>query len=302
MLLFSGDANLPIVKNIATALGATLGLATISQYSDGESKIEIHQEVKDQDIFIIQPTSFPANANILKLLLLANSLRNKQARNITAVVPYFSYGRHDGDLNNGPNNAKLIMDLLVTSGVTRILTLDLHSERLYKTSNLALKNISAAPLFIEIPQIKQLPDPVIVSPDMGGIKRARKFAKLLGEKTTIAIIDKQRNNKNKATAVSIIGNVTNRNCIIVDDIIDTGTTLCAAATALKAQAAQRVYACCTHAVLSNNALQRLQRSACSQIFVTDSIDSTSYLSAITKLNYVSTAPLLAAAIANTINF
>jgi len=295
MLLFSGNANIPLAQNIVTALSTTLGLATISQYSDGESKIEIHQAVRDQDIFIIQPTSSPANANILELCLLANALQTKQARSITAVMPYFGYGRHDGDLNNGPNSAKLIIELLVTAGINRILALDVHSQRLQKYSNITFNNISAAPLFVNLPQIKQLPDPVIVSPDMGGVKRAREFAKLLGS-ATVAIIDKQRCSGNKTAATTIIGNVANRNCIIVDDIIDTGNTIYTAAAALKAQGTQQVYVCCTHAVLSDNGLQHIQNSVCDKIFVTDSIHSTHNLTTVSKLHYVSVAALLAASI------
>jgi ribose-phosphate pyrophosphokinase len=297
MLLFSGNANLSLAQNIAIALDTMLGLAAISQYADGESKIEILQEVRDQDVFIIQPTSFPANTNILELCLLANALHTKQVRSITAVVPYFGYGRHDGDLNNGPSSAKLIMELFVTARINRLLTLDLHSERLQETSGLALKNLSAMPLFVGAPQIKQLQDPVIISPDMGGIKRARKFAKLL-DNAPVAIIDKQRSQHNKAVPTTIIGNVVNRNCIIVDDIIDTGNTLYAAAAALKAQGAQQVYACCTHAVLSNNALALLEHSACDKIFVTNSIFLERILSAKSKINVVSAADLLAAAILN----
>jgi ribose-phosphate pyrophosphokinase len=297
MLLFSGNANLPLAKKIATSLSTTLGLNAISQYADGESKIEIHQEVRDQDVFIIQPTSFPVNTNILELCLLADALRSKQARSITAVVPYFGYGRHDGDLNNGPSSAKLIMELLVTAGITCLITLDLHSQRIQKISGLTLKNFSATPCFANLTQIKQLQDPVIISPDMGSIKRARKFAKLLGN-TPIAIIDKQRSLDNKTATNTIIGNVANRNCIIVDDIIDTGNTIYAATTTLKTQGAQQIYACCTHAVLSNNALALLEHSACDKIFVTNSIFLERILSTKSKINVVSAADLLAAAILN----
>lgn len=296
MLLFSGNANPPLAQNIATILGIPLASATISKYPDGESKIEIHEDVQNQDVFIIQPTSFPVNTNILELCLLANALRNKQARNITAVMPYFGYGRHDGDLNNGPNVSRLIMELLVTAGVNRLLTLDLHSNRTHQNFDIAVKNISAVSLFVNILQIQQLQNPVIISPDMGGIKRAREFAKSLGS-TNIATIDKQRYMENQAIAVSIIGNVAKRNCIIVDDIIDTANTIYAAAAALKKQGAQQIYTCCTHAVLSDNAIERLESSACDKIFITDSIMHPMHiLNTTPKLSLISAANLLAAAI------
>ncbi len=296
MLLFSGNANIPLARNIAIALNATLDL-TLSQYSDGESKITVHQEIQNQDVFIIQPTSFPANHNIIELCLLANTLRAKQARSITAVVPYFGYGRHDGDLNNGPSNAKLIMDLLIASGINRLITLDVHSKRLQKFLGLDLINISAMPLFANIPQIRQLQEPVIVSPDTGGIKRSQEFAKLLGNAST-AILSKQRCSGNKTSTASIIGNVVNRNCIIVDDIIDTGNTIYTAAAALKDQGAQQIYVCCTHAVLSENALMCLQQSACDKIFATDSIRPKHDLTSAPKLSFVSIADLLAEVIHN----
>jgi ribose-phosphate pyrophosphokinase len=295
MLLISGNANIPLAKNIASILSTTLGLVTISQYKDGESKIEIHQDVHDQDIFIIQPTSFPANSNIIELCLLANALRAKQPRNITAVVPYFSYGRHDGDLHNGPSSAKLIMDLFRTAGINNLLTLDLHSQRLQSISGITIKNISAMSLFANISQVQHLQEPVIVAPDMGGVKRAQKFSKILCN-APIAVIDKQRNKDNQTTAVSIIGNITDRNCIILDDIIDTGNTIYTAAAALKAQGAKQIYACCTHAVLSNNALSLLEQSACEQIFVTDTIFLDCISNPNSKICVMSTASLLAATI------
>lgn len=295
MLLFSGNSNPSLAKNIATVLGTTLGLANISLYSDGESKIAVSQNVKDQDVFIIQPTSFPVNSNILILCLLANLLKNKQARSITAVIPYFGYGRHDGDFDNGHCSAKLILQLLVTAGVNRVLTLDLHSKRLQSFSGLKLKTISTALLFVSLPQIKQLPSPVIVAPDMGAVTRAREFAKLLGN-ATVVIINKIRNSENQTTAASIIGNVANRNCIIVDDIIDTGNTIYATAKALKQQGALQIYACCTHAVFSGKAIQLLQQSHCERIFITDSINSTPAVRNTLKFNYVSVAGLLATAI------
>jgi ribose-phosphate pyrophosphokinase len=295
MLLFSGNANIPLAKNIASILSTTLGLATISQYPDGESKIEIHHDVRDQDVFIIQSTSFPANSHILELCLLANALRSKQPRSITTVVPYFGYGRHDGDLHNGHSSAKLIMDLLLTAGINNLLTLDLHSDHLANVSDIALKNISAIPLFANISPIQNLQKPVIVAPDMGAVRRAKKFSIMLSN-APVAILDKLRNKNNTTTAVSIIGNVTGRNCIIVDDILDTGNTIYTAAVALKAQGATQIYACCTHAVFSHDAISLLNQSPCDKIFVTDSILPSCISHPNSKIHVIAAASLLATTI------
>lgn len=216
-------------------------------------------------------------------------------RTITAIMPYFGYGRHDGNTDNKLCNAKLIMQLLATAHINTVQTLDVHSKRLQRVfdiPNFKLINISSAQVFANISQIRAVQDPVIVAPDMGGVARCRAFARALGyhNNNNIAIIDKQRYGNNKTQITTIIGNITNRDCIIVDDIIDTGNTLNAAAIALQAQGANRVYACCTHAVLSGNAVQSLQQSICEKIFVTDSIYPYKLSP---KLSYVSVADLLA---------
>lgn len=258
MLLFSGSANRPLAEKIASILNIKLSKVNISQFSDSECQIVIEENVLDEDVFIIQPTCTPANNHILELCLMANAIASNGASSITAVMPYFGYARE-------ATSAQTIVNMLRGAGITKILTLDLHAE--IAACDIPIITTSANKLFLTHLATQNIANAVIVAPDLGGIDRARKFARQCN--TDLVILEKSREQGCKI--INMLGEVAGKNCIIIDDIIDTGRTIAAAAQALKSRGAQDIYAFCSHAVLSDGALARVAQSACKSITITDSI-------------------------------
>ncbi len=272
MMVFTGNAHPILAEQICTELNIPLGKATVSRFSDGETMVEILENVRGHDVFIVQPTSAPANDNIMELLIIADAVRRASAGRITAVVPYYGYARQDRRVRSArvPITAKVVADLMASVGITRMLTVDLHADQIQGFFYMPVDNVYASPVILADIQRKNFRDLVVVSPDVGGVVRARATAKLLND-ADLAIIDKRRPAPNQAQVMHIIGEVTNRDCIIVDDIVDTAGTLCLAAQALKENGARSVTAYCTHAVLSGNAVHNLERSELDELVVADTI-------------------------------
>lgn len=275
-LLFSGNSNIRLATNIATHLNRTLGNMTVGKFSDEETNVEIHEHVRGHDIFIIQSISQPANDRLMELLIIADAFNRAAARSITAVIPYFGYARQDRrpDFCRTPISSKLVADLIQTSGVDQVVTIDLHSGQQQGFFGIPVVELSAKNVIdqhITSHLLTNGHDPVVVSPDIGGIARARQIAKQLG--TEIAFIDKRRQKANTSEVMNIIGNVKNKDCIIIDDIIDTAGTLCHAAEALKVTGeAKTVNAYATHGVFSGTALTKINQSALDKVVVTDTIE------------------------------
>lgn len=297
LLLLTGSANPTLAQNTAHLLNLPLANASIGQFSDGESRIEILENVRGQNVFIIQPTSLPPNHHLMELLLIADALHRAKARHIIAVVPYLSYMRQDKSLTPAqtPIGAKVVANLLEIGKFDRIVTIDLHSEQLHGFFSMALDNLYSTPLFLENIRKKNFSNPVIISPDIGGVKRARSFAQQLS--APLAIIDKHRFKSNKMQAMNVIGDIEGRECIIIDDIIDSANTICSAAALLKKNGATQVIAYVTHPVLSNNAINRIQDSSLDELIVTDTIPLSTTAKAYPNINILSIAPLLSEVIA-----
>lgn len=292
--IFSGSANPILAQKIADQLRLPLGEAIVSRFSDEESRIEILENVRGQDIFIIQSTSTPANDHLMELLLMVDALRRASAFRITAVIPYFGYARQDKRIRSArvPITAKLVADLLEKVKVDRIITVDLHAEQIQGFFSLPVNNIDGSKLLLEDLLKKQYKNPLVISPDVGGVVRARSFAKRL-QHADMAIIDKRRPEPNQVEIMNIIGEVKDRLCIIVDDMIDTGGTLCLAAKALKEKGAQKIIAYCTHPVLSGNAVEMIEASVLDELVVTDTIPLTQKAEACSRIRQLSIAPMLA---------
>lgn len=272
LMIFSGNANLPLAEKICQHLHVPLGKATVGKFSDGETMIEILENVRGHDVFIIQPTCAPTNDHLMELIGLADALRRASAMRITAVVPYFGYSRQDRRVRSArvPITAKVVADILTTVGIGRLLTVDLHADQIQGFFYIPVDNIYATNLVLEDIRKRKFPNPMVVSPDIGGVVRARAIAKRLND-SDLAIIDKRRLGPNRAEVMHLIGDVKNRNCILVDDIVDTGGTLCQAAKTLKDNGAATVTAYCTHPVLSGSAIQNIASSAIDEVVVSDSI-------------------------------
>ncbi len=292
--LFSGNANSQLAQKIAVELRLTLGEALVSRFSDEESRIEILENVRGQDVFIIQSTSTPANDHLMELLLMVDALRRASAHRITAVIPYFGYARQDKRIRSArvPITAKLVADLLEKVKVDRVITIDLHAEQIQGFFAMPVNNVYGSKLFIADILKKQYQNPLVVSPDVGGVVRARSFAKHL-QHADLAIIDKRRPEPNQVEVMNIIGEVKDRICIIVDDMIDTGGTLCLAAKALKEKGAQKIIAYCTHAVLSGNVIDRIEASSLDELVVTDTIPLSKWAESCSRIRQLSIAPMLA---------
>jgi len=272
-----------------------LGKATVKSFSDGEIMVEIGENVRGRDVHIIQPTCAPANNNLMELLVIIDALKRASAATITAVVPYFGYARQDRKVApRTPITSKLVADLLTTAGATRVLTMDLHAGQIQGFFDIPVDHLFAAPVLLEDMKGRFDSKVVVVSPDAGGTERARAFAKRLD--ANLAIIDKRRSGPNVSEVMHIIGEVEDKVCIIVDDMIDTAGTLCQAAGALKDRGAKEVYACATHAVLSGPALQRITDSCLEEVVVTNTIPTGDKLDRCAKLRSLSVAGLLAEAI------
>jgi ribose-phosphate pyrophosphokinase len=294
MKIFTGNANPELAKNVAEHLAVPLGKAIVDTFSDGETLIEILENVRGYETFIIQPTCAPTNNNIMELLTMADALRRSSASSITAVVPYFGYGRQDRRVRSArvPITAKVVADMMSIVGIEHIITVDLHADQIQGFFYIPVDNVYATPIVLADIAHKNHPNPLIVSPDVGGVLRARATAKLLND-SDLAIIDKRRPCPNEAEVMNVIGEVENRHCIIVDDMVDTGGTLCQGALALKERGAATVTAYCTHPVLSGKALANIEQSMLDELVVTDTIPLSEAAKKIKKIRQLSISELLA---------
>lgn len=292
-MVFSGNANKRLAEEVCRYLGIPLGQAAVGRFSDGEVMVEILENVRGRDIFVIQPTCYPTNDHLLELMLMVDALRRSSAGRITAAIPYFGYARQDRRPRSArvAISAKVIANMLEGVGIDRLLTVDLHSDQLQGFFDVPVDNVYATPLFLDDIASKNYQNVVAVSPDVGGVVRARATAKKLG--CDLAIIDKRRPSPNQAQVMHIVGDVTDRVCVIVDDIVDTANTLCEAASALKQAGAKAVLAYCTHPVLSGNAVSRIEMSALDQVVVTDTIPLREDVAASAKIRQISIASLFA---------
>jgi ribose-phosphate pyrophosphokinase len=294
-IIFSGNSHPGLADSIGRYLTRPLGAAKIKTFSDGEIQIEIEENVRSKDVFVIQSTCHPVNDNLVELLLMIDAFKRSSAKRITAVIPYFGYARQDKKVSpRVPISAKLVADLLTTAGANRIITMDLHAGQIQGFFNIPVDNLFAAPVLIDY-MTETFPDEkVIVSPDAGGVERARAFAKRLN--CGLAIIDKRRDAPNKAKAMAVIGQVSGKKTIILDDMVDTAGTLTEAAKALMDSGASEVHACCTHAVLSGPAIGRILDSPLKSVVVTDTIPITEKMPLCRKLKVLSVTDLFGEAI------
>lgn len=293
--IISGTGHRTLSKEVADNLGIVLCNTTIDTFSDGEFMIQVNENVRGTDSFIIQPTCPPVNDNIMELLLIIDALKRASARRITAVIPYYGYARQDRKVQpRVPISSKLVADLITASGANRVLTVDLHAGQIQGFFNIPVDHLYASPVLLDYVRKKDFKDLVIVSPDAGGVERARSFARKL--QCSLAIIDKRREMANVSQVMNVIGDVRDRDVIILDDMIDTAGTTTQAASALKEQGARRVYAASTHAVLSGPAIDRINDSVIEEVIVTNTIPLDSKKERCKKLVVLSIAPLLAEAI------
>jgi len=297
LMVFTGNANPVLADKIAKQLGIPLGDATISRFSDGEVNVEIKENVRGMDVFIIQPTCAPTNDSLMELLLMADAMHRASANRITAVVPYFGYARQDRRVRSArvAISAKVVADMLVTVGINRVLTVDLHAEQIQGFFDVPVDNVFGSPILLEDMLQLNLDNPIVVSPDIGGVVRARAIAKLLND-TDMAIIDKRRPRANVSQVMHIIGDVAGRDCVLVDDMIDTGGTLCKAAEALKERGAKRVFAYATHPIFSGNAVNNLRNSVIDEVVVCDTIPLSDEIKALPNVRTLTLSGMLAEAI------
>jgi ribose-phosphate pyrophosphokinase len=295
MKVVSGNSNRPLAQAITDYLALTLTKASLSSFADLEAWVEIHENVRGEDVFIIQSTSFPANDNLMELLICIDALRRASARRITAVVPYFGYARQDRKPGpRTPISAKLVANLITTAGADRVLTVDLHAGQIQGFFDIPTDNLFAAPVFMrDIKERHNGGGLVFVSPDIGGVGRARGLAKRLD--ADLAIIDKRRERAGVSEVVHVIGDVKGRDCLVVDDIVDSAGTLVNAGEALKKAGAERVVAYATHGVLSANAVDRIEKSALEELVITDSIAAPAKVEESKRIRRITIAPLLAEA-------
>ena len=292
--IFSGNANIPLAQEICDILGVPLGKSTVKSFSDGEIMVEIGENVRGRDVHIIQPTCEPANENLMELLVMIDALKRASAATITAVIPYFGYARQDRKVKpRTPITSKLVADLLTTAGADRVLTMDLHAGQIQGFFNIPVDHLYSAPVLLDDMK-DRFEDVVVVSPDAGGTERARAFAKRLN--AGLAIIDKRRSGPNVSEVMHVIGDIEDRVCVIIDDMIDTAGTLCQAAKVLKEKGARTVYACAAHPVLSGPAIDRINASELEEVLVTNTIPTDDKRANCAKLRSVSVAGLLAEAI------
>lgn len=294
--LFSGNSNPDLAEAIAKVLDTPLGDSRVARFSDGETFCEIKENVRGLDTYLVQPTSSPVNDSLMELLIMCDALRRASAASITAVIPYYGYARQDRKVApRTPITSKLVADLLVASGVNRVVCVDLHAGQIQGFFNIPFDHLYALPVFLKDYLEKEYgQDAVFVSPDAGGVERTRAYSKRLG--ASLAIIDKRRERANVSEVMHIIGDVKNRDCIIIDDMIDTAGTLCNAARAVMEAGARSVVACATHGVLSGPAVERISESPLSMVTVTNSIAPSEEAAACSKIQFLSIAPLLAEAI------
>lgn len=302
MKIFAGNANPQLAEKVANKLGLNLGKANISKFSDGEIMVEILENIRGSDTFIIQPTCMPCNTNLMELIIMADACRRASAASITAVIPYFGYARQDRRIRSArvPITAKVVADMLASIGFSRVITIDLHADQIQGFFHMPVDNVYASSLFFDnIKAIGSLKEIVIVSPDVGGVVRARAVAKQIGG-VELAIIDKRRC-ENKVEVMHLIGDVANKHCVLIDDMIDTASTICQAATVLKQQGAKSITAYATHPVLSGDAIKNIAASELTSLVVTDTIPLTRPAQMCNKIQSISLASLLAETIARVSN-
>lgn len=291
--IFSGNANRPLAEEIASYLKVPLGEARLGRFSDGEISFQILENVRGADVFVVQSTCPPVDSNLMELLIMLDAFRRASAWRITAVIPYFGYARQDRkDKPRVPISAKLVADLLTTAGANRILAMDLHAGQIQGFFDIPVDHLFAAPVLVDYFRKRAIPQLVVVSPDAGGVERARAYAKRLN--ADLAIIDKRREQANVAEVLHVIGEVAGRNALIVDDMIDTAGTLREVAHVLITHGVREVFACCTHPVLSGPALERIRESPITEVVVTNTIPLQSH--DVDKIKVLSVAPLLGEAI------
>lgn len=297
--IFAGNSNLPLVREICQYLKVPVGKATVETFSDGESKVEVRENVRGGDVFVVQSTCAPGNDNLMEMLLMLDAFKRASAKRITAVIPYFGYARQDRKVApRVPISAKLVADLITTAGASRILTMDLHSGQIQGFFNIPVDNLYATPVLLHYLR-RQLNrnEVTIVSPDAGGVERARDFATRLD--ASLAIIDKRRSGPNVVAEMNIIGEVKGQTAVLLDDMVDTAGTLTMAAEALKREGAKRIFSCCTHPVLSGPAIQKIQDSPLEELIVTNSIPLGPEAERCKKIKVLSVAHLIGEAIRRT---
>lgn len=294
MMVFTGNANPGLAQSVASQLRLSLGAAIVSSFSDGEVQVEIMENVRGKDVFIIQPTCAPTNDNLIELLVMIDALRRSSACRITAVIPYFGYARQDRRprASRVPITAKVVAQMIGSVKADRVLTVDLHADQIQGFFDIPVDNVYASPILLGDIWRQKYPDLIVVSPDVGGVVRARALAKRLDD-ADLAIIDKRRPRPNEAKVMNIIGDVKGRTCVIVDDLVDTAGTLCQAAGALKAHGAARVVAYCTHPVLSGAAVENIASSKLDELVVTDTIPLREDAQQCSKIRQLSIAAMLA---------
>jgi ribose-phosphate pyrophosphokinase len=291
MKLFGGTSNPELTREVCDYLGVEPGKVAAKTFSDGETQVEIHENIRGGDVFVLQSTSTPVNDNLMQLLIMMDALRRASAERITAIIPYYGYGRQDRKVKpRVPISAKLVADLITTAGANRVVSMDLHAGQIQGYFNIPVDNLFAAPLLLKYIRTHFEDDLVIVSPDAGGVERARAFAKRL--EATLAIIDKRRDAPNIAEAMNIIGEVDGKTAVILDDMVDTAGTLTQGAAALKEKGASNIYACCTHPVLSGAAIEKIEASPIDSLVVTNTIPLNEKSQKCTKVTVLSVAELL----------
>ena len=293
-VLFTGNANPALAQEIASHLGIELGKAKVGRFSDGEVDIEIEQNVRARDIFVVQPTCAPTNENLMELCIMVDALKRASARRVTAVIPYFGYARQDRRPRSTrvPISAKVVANMLEAVGVERLLTMDLHADQIQGFFDIPVDNIYASPVLLGDLRQQNYEDLLVVSPDVGGVVRARALAKQLN--CDLAIIDKRRPKANESEVMHVIGDIEGRNCVVMDDMIDTAGTLVKAAEVLKQRGAKKVYAYCTHPIFSGPAIERIAKgSALDEVVVTNTIPLSAAATQCPKIRQLSVAPLIA---------
>ncbi len=293
--VFSGNANIALAQKICDRLGVSLGKANVTTFSDGETRVEIDENVRGMDVFIIQSTCTPVNVTLMELLIMIDAMKRASADRITAVVPYYGYARQDRKVApRAPISAKLVADLITTAGAQRLLSMDLHAGQIQGFFNIPVDNLFATPVLIDYMKRNYQNDTVVVSPDTGGVERARAFGKRLG--ASLAIIDKRREGPNEAQVMNIIGNVKDKRVVILDDMVDTAGTVVQAANALTAAGATEVTVCCTHPVLSGPAIERIEGSNIKEFIVTDTIPLSEKAAGCERIKILSVSGLLSEAV------
>jgi ribose-phosphate pyrophosphokinase len=294
LTLFAGNANQALAHDIARHLTTPLGRAYVGRFSDGEVNIELMENVRGRDVFIVQPTCPPVNEHLVELLVMVDAARRASATRITAVVPYFGYSRQDRRprATRSAITAKLVANMLQSAGVNRLLTIDLHAEQIQGFFDIPVDNVYASPVLLGDAYRQRYQDMIVVSPDVGGVVRARALAKRLDD-AELAIIDKRRPRPNESKVMNIIGEVKGKTCVLIDDMVDTAGTLCAGAQALKDEGAVKVVAYITHAILSGNAIEKISKSALDELVVTDTIPLSTAAKSCGRIRQLSVAGLLA---------